>query len=170
MTEQEQKKLIRRKVLGWGLACERIDPRLGLGRDLRLTPGATGRDLARVEGLDNLAQSLEVALTTLKGDDVFNTAFGFDGLNALVEETNPVMVRERVRVAIIQVLRREPRIRRIVDVKLDDGRLDAAPSQAVAVEPGASPELHRELSVRVVCEVVSGDQVAVDLGKVTQDV
>jgi phage baseplate assembly protein W len=120
--------------------------------------------------LDNLAQSLEIGLTTLQGDDVFNTAFGFDGLNALVEETNPVLVRERVRVSIIQLLRREPRIRRIVDVKLDDGRLDAAPSQVVLEEPSTTSALNRELSVRVVCEVVSGDQVAVDLGKVTQDV
>ena len=51
---------------------------------------------------------------------MFDTGFGFDGLNALVEETNPVIARERVRVAVIQVLRRDPRVRRIVDLQLDD--------------------------------------------------
>jgi hypothetical protein len=64
------------------------------------------------------------------------------------------MVRERVRISVIQLLQKEPRVRRIVDVKLDDGRLDPP-------VPGS-----RELDVRVVFETVSGDQARAELGKV----
>jgi phage baseplate assembly protein W len=151
--EREQQ-LLRNRVLGWGIVCEEIMPGLDLGRDITLKTGPNGLDFARVEGLDNLAQSLSIALTTLLGSDIFNVQFGFDGLNALAEETHPVLMRERVRIAIIQVLRKDPRVRRIVDVKLGDGQLDLP-------APGS-----RELAVRVVFETVSGDQSAVDVGKI----
>jgi hypothetical protein len=61
-----------------------------------------------------------------------------------------------VRVSVINVLRRDPRVRQIVDVKLGDDRLDAPPFGA------------RELEVRVVFETVSGDQAAADLRGVTR--
>lgn len=155
---EREREIFRRRVLGWGLRCDEIMPGVDLGRDLVLGTGPNGRDLQRVAALDNLGQGLAIALTTLLGSDIFNTDFGFDGLNALVEETNPVMARERVRVAVIQVLRKDPRIRRIVDVKLEDGRLEA---------PIAGS---RELDVRVVFETVSGDQATVDLGRVIPNV
>jgi hypothetical protein len=126
-----------------------------VGRDLVLARGPTGVDLAQVQGIDNLIQVLAIALTTLRGSDLFNTDFGFDGLNAMAEEVNPVLVRERIRVGIIQLLRRDPRVRRIVDVKLGDGRLESV---------GAGS---RQLEVRVVFETVSGDQASVNLGGVT---
>jgi hypothetical protein len=140
----------RRRTLGWGLACEEILPGVSLGRDLVLDQG----DFARVEGIDNLNQDLTLALTTLLGSDVFNTQFGFDGLNALAEETNPILMRERVRIAIIQLLNKDARVRRIVDVKLADGQLQMP-------VPGS-----RELDVRVVFETIAGDQATVELGKV----
>jgi phage baseplate assembly protein W len=150
--------LLRKQVLGWTLACAEIIPGLDLGRDLQLSAGPAGLDLARVEGIDALSQTLAIALTTRLGEDVFNTAFGFDGLNALVEETQPVMVRERVRIGVIKVLRKEPRIRRIVDVNLTgDGRL----------QPPPAGDPRRTLEVRVVFETSSGEQAAVVLGKVT---
>lgn len=155
MIDQERERdLLRQRLLGWGLACPLIDPGLDLGRDIGLVVGPGGRDFARVSALDNLFQDLSVALTTLLGSDIFNTDFGFDGLNALVEESNPIMVRERVRVAIIQLLRKDPRIRRIVDVKLADGQLEAP-------TPGS-----RELNVRVEFETVSGEQLSLNFGKV----
>jgi phage baseplate assembly protein W len=117
--------------------------------------GAKGRDLVMVEGLDALGQSLTLALTTRLGDDIFNTAFGFDGLNALVDEQNPILQRERIRIAVIQVLRKDPRVRRILDVKLDEGQLDL---------PAVGRD--RRLTVRVDFEAVSGDQVTADLGRV----
>jgi hypothetical protein len=151
----KEQDLLRQRVLGWGLACEEIVPGLDLGRDIRLVAGANGLDFARVQQMDNLSQCLSIGLTTALGDDVFNVSFGFDGLNALAEETNPVMVRERVRIGIIQLLRKDPRVRRIIDVNFSgDGRLETPP-------PGT-----RELDVRVVFEAATGENVAIDIGKV----
>ena len=98
---------------------------------------------------------LKTALTTPLGGDVFNVDFGFDGLNALAEETVPVLVQERVRVAIVTLLKKDPRVRRIVDVTLEDGRL-ANPRAAAA----------RELDVRVAFETASADTATLALGKV----
>jgi phage baseplate assembly protein W len=153
-SEEDETELRQRRMLGYGLACDRMDPALDVGRDLRFIPGPNGRQLALVAGMASLAQDLEIALTTRLGDDVFNTSFGFDGLNALAEETVPVLVRERVRIAIVKMLSREPRIARIVDVKLEDGRLE---------QPRGGS---RELEVRVVFETVAGTQASATLGKV----
>ena len=150
---ERERRLARRRLLGWAPACTPIQPGVDLGRDISLAAGPDGLDLARVEEVDALAQSLELALTTLLGSDVFNTQFGFDGLNALVEETNPILARERIRVAVIQVLRKEPRVRRILDVKLEDGRLNRPAIGA------------RELDVRVSFETVAGEAAVVNLGK-----
>ncbi len=153
MTDQDQERqLLRRRALGWGLRCDEIAPGVDLGRDLGLARGPSGLDFARVEGMANLSQDLSIALTTLLGSDLFNVEFGFDGLNALVEETNPFLVRERMRIAVIQLLRKDPRVRRILHVKLDEGDTEM-------------PQLRR-LQIRVAFETISGDQATVDLGKV----
>jgi hypothetical protein len=151
--EARERELLQRRALGYGLACDPILPGVDIGRDIRLTRGPNGVDLAAVSGIDNLTQSLSVALTTLQGSDIFNVSFGFDGLNAMAEETSPVMMRERIRIGIIQLLRRDPRVRSIVDVQLEDGRLT-----------GSAPA--RILDVRVMFEVVSGERVTVKLGQV----
>jgi phage baseplate assembly protein W len=147
---ERERRLARRRLLGWSVACEQIAPGVDLGRDVRLANG----DLVQVTEIDALGQSLQLALTTLLGSDAFNTEFGFDGLNALAEETNPILARERIRVAVITVLRREPRVSRILDVKLSDGRLDRLRGAA------------RDLDVRVSFETVTGDAETVTLGKV----
>jgi hypothetical protein len=153
-TDVNDRELLRTKVLGWGLECALLDPGTDLGRDLRLTRGPTGLDFARVSGMNNLGQALAIALTTLAGSDVFNTEFGFDGLRAMAEETDPIMVRERIRIAVIQVLRKDQRVRQIVDVNLDDGRLQAATTGS------------RELGVSVAFLAATGDQTVIDVGKV----
>lgn len=151
-----ERDVLRKKALGRAPLCEEIFPGVDLARDLVLTDRGNGFDLAYVEGVDALGQALAMALTTRLGDDVFNIRFGFDGLNAMADERNPILVRERIRVAIIQVLRKEPRVRRIVDVNLsDDGRLE--PPQAG----------NRELHVRVIFETITGDQTSLILGKLT---
>ena len=109
---------------------------------------------ALIEGMDNLGQALTVALTTPLTGDVFNVDFGFDGLNAIAEQTVPIMVQERIRIAVITLLQKDPRVRRIVDVKLQDGRLN---------NPCANI---RELDVKVVFETVTSDTTTLDLGKV----
>jgi phage baseplate assembly protein W len=146
-----------------------ILPGLDLGRDLVLANGPTGLDLTTVSGMDALGQALQVALTTALGSDVFNTDFGFDGVNVLVQETQPVMARERVRISVIQVLRKEPRVRSIIDLKLLDGRLE--PPHAGEVVPADEPleariERWRSVDVNVAFETVSGDQATISLGTV----
>lgn len=137
-----------RRALGWGLACAPVAPGVDLARDIALVRGPGGRDLALVEGAANLGQALELALTTRLGEDVFNVEFGFDGLNALAEETKRALVRERVRVGVIQAVRRDPRVRRVLEVHLED-RADGDP---------------RKLGVRVALETVTADRVLVELG------
>jgi hypothetical protein len=149
------RELLRRTALGWSAACEPIAPGVDIGRDLRLVAGEDGRlDLARVEALDNLAQSLALAFTTLRGSDVFDAEFGFDGLNALVEEREALLVRERVRVSAVNLLMRDPRVRRVIDVQLEDGRM---------TPPNTGNP--RRLEVRVAFETVTGDTHTVDLNQ-----
>jgi len=147
---QRERELQRKKLLGWGFTLAPIDGTDDLSRDLVVANGA----LARVDGITNLGQDLAVALTTPLTGDVFNVDFGFDGLNALAEETSPILVQERVRISVVTLLQKDPRVRRIVDVQLQDGRL---------IHPGAGT---RELAVRVVFETVTGDTQTIDLGKV----
>jgi phage baseplate assembly protein W len=145
------KDLVRRRLLGRGLRCAPIGD---LARDLVLSRAAGGRlDFDFVAGVENLAQSLAVALTTPLGGDVFNAQFGFDGLNALAEQTSPILQRERIRVSIVALLRKDPRVSRIVDVRLADQRLEQPSTGA-----------RRQLEVRVAFEAVSGDQLTVNSG------
>jgi hypothetical protein len=149
--------LARRRLMGWAPRCAPVFPGRDVGQDLVLAPGPRGLDLAVAEGIDCLAQDLTLALTTLLGSDLLDTAFGFDGLSALADETEPLLVQERLRIAVVAVLVRDPRVRRIIDVKLDDGRLDAP-------APGS-----RELSVHVAFETLTDDRVAIDLGRLVLD-
>ena len=159
--QQQQRELVRRAVLGWSLACTEILPGIDLGRDLVLAPPAADGsvDFALVEGVDNLGQSLTIALTTLLGSDVFNTAFGWDGLNALAEETSPSLARERVRVSVAQLLRNDRRVRRITDVSL---------SGDAGIQP--PPAGSRELDVKVAFETATLEQTTLSLGKVAAGV
>lgn len=169
MDQTESDRIARReRQLGWGLAFPPTMPGIDLARDIEFTTTENGRDLDLVRGMDNLGQALSVALTTLRGSNVFNTEFGFDGLNALVEPIEPVLARERVRIGVIKVLDRDPRVHRIVDVNLDDGRLDpAGPADDVA---RAALRLSRTLAVQVQFETVAGDRMTVRLGELPIDV
>jgi phage baseplate assembly protein W len=135
------------RALGLGLACELVEPGMDLGRDLRLTAGPNGTDLRTVAGIDNLDQCLAVALTTALGSDVFNTAFGFDGLSVLTEEANAGVARERVRVSVINVLAGDARVRSIVDLRM-----------GAEVGPG------RALEVTVAFRAITGDEATVTVG------
>ncbi|MGV9818740.1 hypothetical protein [Nocardia xishanensis] len=153
--QTDSERLARQRILGWGWRCDPIFPGVDLGRDLRLRSGPAGVDLDVVVGVDCLAQDLSVALTTLRGSDVLNTTFGFDGLAALAEETAPVLVRERLRVAVAAVVARDSRVRRVIDVEFEDTRLGAP-------QPGS-----RELGIRVTFETLTNDRVTIDLGRLT---
>ena len=150
---EQERDIVRRRLLGWDIASAPVLPGLDVGRDIVLSAGPAV-DTATVSGLDNLNQALTHALTTRLGDDVFNTGYGFDGLNAIAEETDPIITRERIRISVITTLKRDARIRRIVDVQLGDRATDMPTSTA-----------DRHLDVRVAFEAVSGDAAAVDLLK-----
>jgi hypothetical protein len=153
--ERIEREQIRRRLLGWSVACEPIFPGVDVGRDLVFTGGGgTPVDLARVESIDALGQSLSLGLTTALGSDVFNTSFGFDGLSPLADEPDPLLARERVRISVIKLLGSDPRVRRIIDVNLGDERLGRP-------APGS-----RILDVNVAFETVSQDQASVNLGRV----
>jgi phage baseplate assembly protein W len=148
---QEERDAVRRRLLGWSLVAEPVE--LGdHGRDLAPAKDAQGRivDLARVDDVHCLGQSLTVALTTALGSDIFNTRFGFNGLRALTEGTGRTLTRETLRVAVIDVLRAEPRVGRILDVGLPD-------EQDPLTKLGY-------LEVTVTFETVSGERVELTLG------
>jgi hypothetical protein len=165
----ERDRLARRdRQLGWGLAFELTMPGLDISRDIAFAGSPGGRDLAVVRGLDNLGQSLSVALTTLRASNIFDTDFGFDGLNAIADPIAPVLARERVRIGVIKVLDRDPRVHRIVDVNLDDGRLD--PNGPVDDANRAALRAARMMQVQVQFETVTADRLSVRLGELPVDV
>src|SRR4051794_32448020 len=77
-------------LLGWSLAVPQTAPGVDVGRDVIWIAGPGGRDLATTSGPANLEQALAVALTTR--------------LDALARETNPILTRERVRIAVIRTI------------------------------------------------------------------
>jgi phage baseplate assembly protein W len=160
-TERERQ-AAQRRYLGWGLAFEPTMPGVDLARDIVFDDGPDGRVLALVAGTDNVAQSLAVALTTLRGSNVFDATFGFDGLNALAEQIEPNLIREQVRIGIITLLDRDPRVRKIVDVNLDDGRLGAGGTDDAA---RAALRASRTLQVQVQFETITDDRLSVRLGE-----
>lgn len=160
------KEAIQNQVLGRTLQLDQVVQGFELGRDLVFTAGPNGTDFGWVSGLDCLVQALRMALTTALGSDIFNVNFGFDGLNAIAEETDPILMRERIRISIVKVLQRDPRIRRIVDVKLIDGRLSPSESGSLATASIDPAVPSRTLTVIVSFEVVTGSTLTVSLGSV----
>jgi phage baseplate assembly protein W len=148
---QEERDAVRRRLLGWTLEAAQVEPG-DHGRDLVPAKDALGRivDLARLSDIDCLIQSLTVALTTALGSDIFNTKFGFNGLRALTQGTGRTLTAETLRVAVIDVLRAEPRVGRILDVGLPDER-----------DPSAKLG---NLEVTVAFETVAGERVDLTLG------
>ena len=78
-----------------------------------------------------------------------------------------MIARERVRISVIKLLNNDPRIRKILDVKLLDGRLDPLSTDVDTADLGTA---WRVLNVRVAFETVTGDQSALDLGEVKLNV
>ena len=148
---QAEQDAVRRRLLGWSLAADPVEDR-DLGRDLELAKDAQGNvvDFARVSDIECLGQALTLALTTALGSDIFNTRFGFNGLRALTEGTGRTLTRETLRVAVIDVLRAEPRVGRILDVGLPD-----------AQDPQAKLGF---LEVTVAFETITGERVDLTLG------
>ncbi len=174
MNIERERDNLRRRVLKTGIRTDLIFPGRDIRRDITLKRGENGLDFDFVSGIDNLGQTLETALTTRLGDDIFNVTFGFDGLNALAEETSPVLQKERIRVAIIRVLEKERRVRRILDVQLSGDERMASPPPSI--DPVAFPlpdereqeylRRSRQLAVYVWFETVSGEQAALSVQRI----
>lgn len=146
------------KSLGWALELEPLSP---------LDGPAGGLDLSfdKVEGADALIQSLALAFVTLTGADVFNRRFGFDGLAAIAEESDRVLRRERIRMAVIATLQAEPRITRIVTVRFaDEVGVDGEPGHAFATPPS------RVMTIEALFETAAGGRQAMIVGGEVLDV
>lgn len=147
-----------RRALGWAPALLPVHPAIG---------AAAGLDIALdgriVEGEMALGQALTLAMVTLRGADVFNTNFGFRGLTAIAEETDAVLRRERIRLAVIEVLRDEARVRRIAGVRFPDELGDEA------VQPQALPP-PRSVAVEATFDTVAGAAQTLVLGGEALDV
>ncbi|MCW8900032.1 MAG: hypothetical protein OQK95_05160 [Gammaproteobacteria bacterium] len=170
MDLEREKEMIRDRLLGKSLRTNAIYPDVTLGRDINFESNSVGLDLAITAGVETLNQALITAITTRLGDDVFNTNFGFDGLNALVDEQDYVLMRERVRVSVIQVLRKEPRVSKIIDVKLSQGQLqltsDGEFLENEELDQDSKSRIRRELNVSVSFETVTKEQVTLSIGEV----
>jgi phage baseplate assembly protein W len=132
------------RLFGRDLTARAIVPGIDLAADIALDGG----DLATVSGIDALDQGLKLAILTRLGDRVFDVNYGFDGLRALGDETNPILANERIRVSLIATLLRDPRVKTVTDVQFDQ--------QVFA----------RTLGVRVAFTTIAGTQAVVDLSRV----
>jgi hypothetical protein len=129
MTPADQQAALQRSLFGFDIATEPTLPGADIGRDIVFENG----DLAVAAGVANLSQALTLALTTRLGDNVFNATYGFDGINALADETDPVLQRERIRIAVISLLQRDARVRQVTDVVLDGDVLSQSRTLDVSV-------------------------------------
>ncbi|MFF0792254.1 hypothetical protein [Streptomyces spiralis] len=142
---------VERRWLGHGIALTPTGPG-GIGHDLAFTDGPRGRDLARVEGDENLAQDLAVALLTALGTDPFHLRFGFDGLQVLTQALTPPLVLEMLRLSVLRTVSADSRVAEVLDLTLTE------------TSPGS-----RRWQVNVVLRTVLGDVLQSTIGEVTAD-
>ncbi|KOU61524.1 hypothetical protein ADK57_27625 [Streptomyces sp. MMG1533] len=137
-----------RRRLGHGLALRPagVD---GLGHDLVLVDG---RELAVVEGEENLAQGLAVALLTAPGTDPFHVRFGFDGLRVLTQGLTPPLALEMLRLSVLRTVSADSRVAEVLDLTLE--------------ETGHGT---RRWRVNVVVRTVLGSVLETVIGEVTAD-
>jgi hypothetical protein len=138
----------RRRLLGIGLRADLVSA-ADTARDLVLRDTGHGVDFDLVEGVDALCQDLAIGLTTLRGTDSFNLQFGFLGLTPLVQQTSPVLAREGLRSAVVEMVAADPRVRRVVDL--------------TAPQPVDGPA-SRTLDINVSFEAVTGDPATLSTG------
>ena len=110
-----------RALLGWGMKTTSTVGGLAQAQDITFQDG----DLALLSGLEMIEQDLSAAFTTSMGADPLNTNFGFDGFAVIAEESDKFILRERLRISVINLLRRGPRIGKIDQVMIGQERQDA---------------------------------------------
>lgn len=152
---------VARRVFGRGLSLEEVQTYGQVGLDVawekRTVDGRELRDVALVAGGDNLAQALRVALLTPLGSDLLNVRFGFDGLRALSQPFDHLMLEDILRLAVIRTVGNDRRIKRILDVALEMPEDEEERAEFVQ---------HRRWTVRVDARTVLGDAIRLALGEV----
>jgi|GEM_PF-3825352 len=106
-----------KKVMKWDLNITPIFDQAWQYGDITLHQNPDGsRDLQTQYGVDNLVQQLRAAVTTALNSDLLNQGYGFDGMLAIAEEQDRVMLRTRLRFGVIHVLQHDPRVYKILEV------------------------------------------------------
>lgn len=83
-------------------------------RDLRVSPSG---DIELVTELDNIAQALRHRLTTEKGFLPYDSEYGLD-LSLFIGRKNLVEKQELLKFAIVDAIKKEPRIQTINEIKI----------------------------------------------------
>lgn len=152
--ESNEETLVRRRAFGKGLALVEVDPGQDIGLDIEFTAsspeGPTKRDLVTNDGVDTLLQDLTVALTTGQGTDPLNTTFGNAAFRAMAEISDPLLRRESIRIAIINVLTADPRVGRIRSVRFRD---ESATSVARTTALNLVAEFETSLGTRLSIDI-----------------
>lgn len=76
--------------------------------------------LQMVSGTDNLLQSLELRVLTPFGSDIFNTTYGLDVTQAFTQPGSIRMVKELLKLSLVQTLGTDPRVQDILDVQFSE--------------------------------------------------
>jgi phage baseplate assembly protein W len=143
----ESEEDIQRRYFGKGPLLQAIAPG-EIGMDIVLGDG-TKRDVVMQAGGDNLGQDIKIALLTGTGTDVFNLAFGFDGLRILTSDMTPAMTAEMLRLSVMKTVALDSRVKRVLDVTISE----------------ADPDTRR-YTVTAEVQTVLGDVLNMTLGEV----
>ena len=96
---------------------------LPFGNSLALEEGDivfANNTLQMVSGTDNLLQSLELRVLTPFGSDIFNTTYGLDVTQAFTQSGSIRMVKELLKLSLVQTLGTDPRVQDILDVQFSE--------------------------------------------------
>ena len=148
-----------RRLLGWGPATVSLEGNVEQAQDLVFANG----DLLLNSGIETLRQDLAAALVTALGADPLNPTFGFEGFQAIAEESDKFVLRERIRVAIVNMLRRDPRVDRIDQVLIGSEIEAAAVGATVSPPPREYGLMDIQVSFRLRGRL---EQLRVDIGSI----
>lgn len=152
-----------------------------LGRSLGIAEGDLAfvdHDLQIVADDDNFAQSAAMIIDTPFGTDVFNVNYGFAFLDAVSRPREVRMVKELLRMNLVQSFSRDDRVREVVDVIFDDdpryaqliaarsGRRAAAVADTLRAELRQQRVTSRQWQAIILLRLVTGSDAAIAVGGV----
>lgn len=159
-----------RRMLNWCVAITPIFDGAAQYGDITFTDTPNGRDLSLSSGLDNLDQQLTVALVTALGADPLNTNHGFGGYQAIAEESNPVLRREKLRFSILAVLQADPRILEVTRVLIGpeielfkQGEVGGVAIAGAASTPDGAGDRYTTTQIEAQFTIGSGEAVSLSL-------